>query len=76
MEKQQTAVEWLEDRINIGLTYEQQVLFEAAFNQAKQMEREQIETAFQEGKWNGWEAAKDLKDLIDSIEYYTQTYGE
>ena len=38
----QTAVEWLQERINIGLTYEQEVLFEGLFNQAKEMEKKQI----------------------------------
>ena len=36
-----TAVEWLEERISIGLTYEQEVLFEGLFDQAKEMEKEQ-----------------------------------
>jgi hypothetical protein len=38
--KQMTAVEWLQERINIGLTYEQEVLFEGLFEQAKEMEKE------------------------------------
>lgn len=37
----QTAVQWLEECINIGLTYEQQVMFEGLFQQAKAMEIEQ-----------------------------------
>jgi hypothetical protein len=37
-----TAVEWLEEHIIIGLTYDQQLLFEATFEQAKEMEKEQI----------------------------------
>jgi len=37
-----TAVEWLVTRINLGLTYEQEVIFEGLFEKAKEMEREQI----------------------------------
>lgn len=48
----------------------------AAYEQAKQIERERTEISFLSGQKNGWEAAKDLKDLMDSSDYYTQTYGE
>ena len=37
-----TAIEWLQERINIGLTYEQEVLFEGLFEQAKEIEKQQI----------------------------------
>ena len=74
MEKQQTAVEWLEDRINIGLTYEQQVLFEAAFNQAKQMERENQKYCW--GKAIESVQSTSLPEFDSFEDYYTQTYGE
>ena len=45
-----TAVEWLQERINIGLTYEQEVLFEGLFEQAKEMEKEQIVEAYDKNK--------------------------
>ena len=38
----QTAVEWLVTHINLGLTYEQEVIFEGLFEKAKEMEKEQI----------------------------------
>lgn len=38
----QTAVEWLKKRIRVELTYEQDVLFEELFDQAKEMEKEQM----------------------------------
>lgn len=38
----QTAVEWLEKCIKIGLTYEQEVMFEGLFQQALEMEKEQL----------------------------------
>ena len=37
-----TAVEWLVIHINLGLTYEQEVIFEGLFEKAKEMEKEQI----------------------------------
>jgi hypothetical protein len=36
-----TAVEWLQERISIGLTYEQEVLFEGLFDQAKEIEKKE-----------------------------------
>jgi len=38
----QTAVEWLVTHINLGLTYEQEVIFEGLFEKAKEMEKGQI----------------------------------
>ena len=38
----QKAVEWLVTHINLGLTYEQEVIFEGLFEKAKEMEKEQI----------------------------------
>jgi hypothetical protein len=37
-----TAIDMLQERINVGLTYEQEVLFEGLFEQAKEMEKKQI----------------------------------
>jgi hypothetical protein len=37
----QTAVEWLVTHINLGLTYEQEVIFEGLFEKAKEMEKQQ-----------------------------------
>ena len=41
---QQTAVEWLQE--TLSLTFEQQMQFEGLFQQAKEMEKQQIETAY------------------------------
>ena len=45
----QTAVEWLVTHINLGLTYEQEVIFEGLFEKAKEMEKEQIIKSFDDG---------------------------
>ncbi len=56
-EKQQTAVEWLKKRIRVELTYEQDILFEELFEQAKEMEKEAHQetwdVAHQAGRFEG-----------------------
>lgn len=37
-------------------------------------EREVIEDAFQYGKWNGYENAKDVSEMKDPSEYYNETF--
>ena len=61
----QTAVQWLEECIKIGLTYEQEVSFEGLFQQALDMEKEQIENAFNYGQF-------DLG--MEAEEYYNEIY--
>ena len=46
MEKQKTAVEFLYEFALLKLSNEQQMQFEGLFNQAKQMEKEQIKEAY------------------------------
>jgi len=67
-EKQQTAVEWLEKRIRVELIYEQDVLFEELFNQAKQMEKERIVNAYNDCEWTG--------DYEDGEQYFNETFKQ
>ena len=67
--KKQTAVEWLRERINIGLTYEQEVLFEGIFDQAKEMEKQQIIDSVNYG-CSDWGSYKDAE------QYYKETYEQ
>ena len=66
----QTAVEWLEQKIEkllpdfIGVWQEE-------FQQAKAMEREQIEDAYDAGLFDG--TMDDVKDRIYK-QYYNRTY--
>ena len=67
METKQTAVQWLQDKlfeleIKIDYTEHQETFF--LFEQAKQMEREQIEESFNSSSY-----------FIDGKEYYDDTYG-
>jgi hypothetical protein len=62
--KQQTAVEWLwEIAYNRDLTVED-------WKQAKEMEKERIETAFNSGYNNG-----GLDTCLTPKQYYNETYG-
>ena len=74
----QTAVEWLHNQWanEKEWTWEK---IESWFDQAKAMEREQIEDAFREGKRDGWQNHKlktEDKDYqwTNSMEYYNSTY--
>ena len=41
-DKKQTAVDWLQNCLNIHLSFEQKMQFEGLFQQAKQIEKDQI----------------------------------
>lgn len=67
METKQTAVQWLQDKlleleIKIDYKAHQESFF--LFEQAKQMEKEQIEESFNSSSY-----------FIDGKEYYDDTYG-
>jgi hypothetical protein len=67
METKQTAVQWLQDKlleleIKIDYKAHQETFF--LFEQAKQMEKEQIEESFNSSSY-----------FIDGKEYYDDTYG-
>jgi hypothetical protein len=62
--KSMTAVDWLEEVYN-----QQGRILPAQFEQAKEIEKQQIEDAFDEcGQWQD--------KYSDSEHYYTQTYGK
>ena len=63
-----TAVEWLQEKVSIGLTYEQEMLFEGLFEQAKEMEKEQIVTAHYQGYRN------DIGTTEVSEQYYNKNF--
>ena len=51
----QTAVEWLQESLLNTLTHQQQMQVEGLFQQAKAMEKEQIEEAYVDGFLDGGE---------------------
>lgn len=64
-----TAVEWLVKELELeGYDY--------TIAKAINIEREQLEDAFQDGKWNGYENAKDISEIKDPSDYYNERYGK
>jgi len=61
--KKQTAVEWFFDKLE---NHEMQAKHYKLFQQAKEMHKEQIKDAYDEG---------DIQ-LVDAEQYYNQTYGK
>lgn len=68
MENKQTAVEWLFEKININLSAPMSVKFKEMFEQAKEMEKEEIIDAYDKGEWNDGMNG-------NAEQYYNQTYG-
>jgi hypothetical protein len=62
-----TAVDWLQDCLNIHFTFEQQMQFEGLFQQAKEMEKQQIINAWE---LEGYEYVRTGK------EYYEVTFNK
>ena len=62
----QTAVEWLEWQINLGLSERGLI---SAFKEAKQMEKEQITDSYIEGH-------SIYGESTNASQYYNETYGE
>jgi hypothetical protein len=67
--KQQTAVEWLQSiELERDLTL-------ADWKQAKQIEKEQIAKAFDDGDYNYHYSRKTGDDFEDGKEYFNEIYG-
>jgi hypothetical protein len=63
----QTAVEWLQECLSSHLSHQEQMQFEGLFQQAKAMEKEHIEDAFDTGTTDDDRIGK---------EYYNETYAK
>jgi hypothetical protein len=61
--KQQTAVEFIQKNLNL-------FNWEQVFEQAKQMEKEQIMNAWKDGFQDGW----FKEDDINAEQYYNETF--
>ena len=73
--KQQTAVEWLVEQLSTQFTYGQKIQFERLFEQAKEMEKEEIAKAFDDGDYNYHYSRKTGDDFEDGKEYFNEVYG-
>jgi hypothetical protein len=72
----QTAVEWLFNQIKkemIGIEYDYADEFNQLFEQAKEMEKEQIENAYKEGNHSEMRGGKVIFEKME--QYYNETYG-
>ena len=65
----QTAVEWLVEQYEKSFTLEINKVMTGIIEQAKAMEREQINDAFESGY-----VAGDIDDGKNGLEYYNSTY--
>jgi hypothetical protein len=74
MEKKQTAVEWLEEQIKdifyVAEASEMTKKFKSVYEQAKQMEKEQIQDAHLHAQFKVVEVKKELAE-----KYYNDFYG-
>ena len=69
----QTAVEWLQECLNLHLTHDQKMQYEGLFQQAKEMEKQQImELKFQTLIAYGVPLEKAI---MFSEQYYNKEYG-
>jgi hypothetical protein len=77
--KQQTAVEifWnqLPEILPFTVDTETAVKLQKAYEQAKDMEKEQIAKAFDDGDYNYHYSRKTGDDFEDGKEYYQEVYG-
>ena len=73
-----TAVEWLENKIDIILPLEfEWDKLNNIFQQAKEMEKEQIEDGFCDGFFAAWDnqTYKEVQKPESAKQYYNETYG-
>jgi len=68
-----TAVEWLEKKIK---EYAIDLDILNYFEQAKEMEKEQIAQAFEDGEHNYFYSKKTGKDFENGIEYYNEKFKQ
>lgn len=76
MNKKQTAIEWLDNELCSLLLFEDMEAVrnhEKLIKQAKAMEKQQIETAFEKGFSDG---SQDFKNDMDYINDYADDFGK
>lgn len=68
----QTAIEWLQEALSLHLTFDQKVQFEGLFQQAKEMEKDQILYAHEAAYIN---MNLSFRGYERSVKYYENTYS-
>ena len=77
--KSVTAVEWLVEQYEKAFTLKVNNVMISIIEQAKEMERQQIIEAFDEGKSDGYKTAREWDEMIiflNAEQYYIETYGK
>ncbi len=73
---QQTAVEWLQNEL-VGLdTAFSYCTFNDKLKQAKQMEKEQLVKAWDDGDYAYFYSKETGRDFDNGEEYYNETFGK
>ena len=70
-----TAVQWLEIAVQNKLASEMGPYFQEAFEQAKQMEKEQIVETYNEGALDGLQLGEAYYNKLTAEDYYNQTFN-
>jgi len=73
MQNNITAIEWLRKQLE-GLYYLDTTPYESVFEEAKEMEKEQIINAYSMGLSD--EGIKSIHTRANAEEFYNETYGE
>ena len=65
--KKQTAVQWLQDSLDIHFSFEQQMQFEGLFQQALEMEKKSQDDLAIEFTYylSDWHTKKRIKELLE-----------
>ena len=69
-----TAVEFLQEALYLHLTLDQQMQFEGLFQQALEMEKQQIIKAYQQGVTEKYGDTLDFSNDTDAEDYYNNTF--
>ena len=72
----QTALEFLQESLSLHFTYEQQMQFEGLFQQAKEIEKEQIIKAYQQGVTEEYGDTLDFNNDTDAEDYYKKIFSD
>ena len=73
---QQTAVEWLIEQLEVFVTLDEELTWDKMFDQAKQMEKEQLVKAWDDGDYAYFYSKETGRDFDNGEEYYNETYNK
>lgn len=72
--EQQTALEWLQSALELIMSHEEQMQAIGLFEQAKQMEKEQISKAWDDGDYAYFYSKETGRDFDNGEEYYNEKF--